>query len=113
MRRFRPILLVFAFLLVWESFAVQAYLGSQQSTPTYQGSGGNCEEAYSNAERRAWSDVYLWCYYWNYGLGHCEADFIVTQSCSCQNGTCTVSGYYSYRCQVGEQCGCDPYPSIC
>jgi hypothetical protein len=104
---------VFAVLLLLGSLAAHAYLGPPRTTPVYQGSGATCAEAESAAEWRAWQDVYLWCYYWNYGLGHCEADFIVTQSCSCQDGVCTVSGYYSYRCVVGEQCGCEPYGSIC
>ena len=104
---------VFVTLLLMGSLSLHAYLGSQQSTPVYQGSGGSCADAESAAERRAWQDVYLWCYYWNYGLGHCEANFIVTQPCSCANGTCTVSGYYSYRCMAGEQCGCEPFPTVC
>jgi hypothetical protein len=88
-------------------------LYASQSTPVYQGSGGTCEDAERAAERRAWQDVYLWCYYWNYQQGHCEADFIVTEPCSCESGPCTVSGYYSYTCVVGGQCGCEPSSPFC
>lgn len=97
--------LVAVSMLLLGAFSAQAgYIcGETRYTSVYQGTGSTCSAAQSSADGDAWRDVYIDCYYWNFNLGHCDAEFIVTDECSGHSGCFSVSGYYAYSCVQ-----CDP-----
>ena len=104
MRHFRISLLVVAMSLLGAFSASAGYICSEtRYTPVRQGTGGTCSAAQSSANGAAWRDVYLDCYYWNFNLGHCDAEFFLTDECSGQPGCYSASGYYAYSCVI-----CDP-----
>jgi hypothetical protein len=104
MQRFRICWLVAAMFLLAVVAAQAGYICSEtRYTPVRQGNGGTCSAAQGSASSAAWTDVYLDCYYWNFYLGHCDAEFILTDECSGQPGCHSASGYYAYSCVI-----CDP-----